>query len=127
MLEPYTEQQTGSKLGKECVQAVHCHPAYLTYMQSTSSEMLGWMNHKLESILLREISTILDMHMIPNKYYLEGAVKKRQKSSFKNTQEWEGVKMAEQEDVEFVFPLRYIKNTSINGTTAEGEILQNSF
>lgn len=66
--------------------------------------------------------------LIPlNKYYLEGAVKKRQKSSFKNTQEWEGVKMAEQEDMEFVFPLKYIKNTSIHGTTAEGEILQNSF
>ena len=66
--------------------------------------------------------------LIPlNKYYLEGAVKKRQKSSFKNMQEWEGVKMAEQEDMEFIFPLKYIKNTSINGTTAEGEILQNSF
>ena len=43
------EQQTGSKLGKEYIKAVYCHPAYLTYMQSTSCEMLGWMNHKLES------------------------------------------------------------------------------
>ena len=43
------EQQTGSKLGKEYVKAVYCHLAYLTYMQSTSCEMLGWMKHKLES------------------------------------------------------------------------------
>ena len=43
------EEQTGSKLEKEYVKAVYCHPAYLTYMQSTSWEMLGWMKHKLES------------------------------------------------------------------------------
>ena len=43
------EQQTGYKLGKEFVKAVYCHPAYLTYMQHTSCEMLDWMNHKLES------------------------------------------------------------------------------
>ena len=48
-LEPGMEQQTGSKLGKEYVKAVYCHPAYLAYMQSTSCEMLGWMKHKLES------------------------------------------------------------------------------
>ena len=42
------EQQTGSKLGKECVKAVYCHPAYLTSMQSTSWETLGWVKHKLE-------------------------------------------------------------------------------
>ena len=46
--EPDMEQQTGSKLGKEYVKAVFCHPAYLIYMQSTSWEMLGWMNHKLD-------------------------------------------------------------------------------
>ena len=45
------EQQTGSKLGKEYVKAVYCHPAYLTYMQSTPWEMPRWMNHKLESRL----------------------------------------------------------------------------
>ena len=45
--------------------AVYCHPAYLTYMQSTSCEMLGWMNHKLESRLLKETSTTSDMQMIP--------------------------------------------------------------
>ena len=53
-------QQT-SKLGKEYVKAVYCHPAYLTYMQSTSCEMPGWMKHKWESRLLGEISTNLDM------------------------------------------------------------------
>ena len=46
-LEPDIEQQTGSKLEKEYVKAVYCHPAYLTYMQSTSWEMLDWMKHKL--------------------------------------------------------------------------------
>ena len=59
------EQQTGSKLGKEYVKAVYCHPAYLTSIQSTSCEMLGWMKHKLESKLLGEISITLDMQMTP--------------------------------------------------------------
>ena len=54
-LELDMEQQTGSKLGKEYVKAVYCHPAYLTCMQSTSCEMMGWMKHKLESRLLGEI------------------------------------------------------------------------
>ena len=48
-LELDMEQQTGAKLGKEYVKVVYCHPAYLTYMQSTSCKMLGWMNYKLES------------------------------------------------------------------------------
>ena len=64
-LELNIEQQTGSKLGKEYVKAVYCHPAYLTYMQSTSCETLGWKKHKLESRLLGEISIILDMQMTP--------------------------------------------------------------
>ena len=59
------EQWTGSKLGKEYVKAVYCHPAYLTYVQSTSCEMLGWMKHKLESRLLGEISIASDMQMTP--------------------------------------------------------------
>ena len=58
------EQPTGSKLGKEYIKAVYCHPAFLTYMQSTSYEMPGWMNHKLESRLSRKISTTSDMQMI---------------------------------------------------------------
>ena len=47
-LELDMEQQTGSNLGKEYIKAIYCHPAYLTYMQSTSWEMLGWMKHKAE-------------------------------------------------------------------------------
>ena len=54
-LELDMEQQTGAKSAKEYVKAVSCHPAYLTYMQSTSWEMLGWMKHKLESELLWQI------------------------------------------------------------------------
>ena len=59
------EQQTGSKLGKEYVKVVYCHPAYLTYMQSTSYEMPGWKKHKLESRLPGEISITPDMQMTP--------------------------------------------------------------
>ena len=55
-LELDMEHQTVSKLGKEYIKVVCCHPAYLTYMQSISYEMLGWMKHKLESRLLGEIS-----------------------------------------------------------------------
>ena len=62
-LELDMEQQTGSKSGKEYVKAVYFHPAYLTYMQSTSSEMLGWMKHKLESKFLGEISVTSDIQM----------------------------------------------------------------
>ena len=64
-LEPSMEQWTGSKLGKEYIKAVYCHPAYLTYMQSTSCEMQGWMKHKLESGLPGEISITSDMQMTP--------------------------------------------------------------
>ena len=64
-LELDMEQQTGSKLEKEYVKAVYCHPAYLNYMQSTSWEMLGWKNHKLKSRLPGEISVISDMQMTP--------------------------------------------------------------
>ena len=53
------------QLGKEYVKAVYCHPAYLTYMQNTSWEMLVWMKHKLESRLLEEISITSDMEMTP--------------------------------------------------------------
>ena len=58
------EKQTSSKSGKEYVKAAYCHSAYLTYMQSTSCEMLGWLKHKLESGLLGEISITSDMQMI---------------------------------------------------------------
>ena len=62
-LELDMEKQTGSKLGKECFKAVYCHSAYLTYMHSTSYEMLGWMKHKLESRLWGEISITSDMQI----------------------------------------------------------------
>ena len=59
------EQRTGSKLGKEYVKAVYCHPAYLTYMKSTSCEILSWMKHKLESRMMGEISITSDMQITP--------------------------------------------------------------
>ena len=64
-LELDMEQQTGSKKEKEYVKTVYCHPAYLTYMQSTSHEMPGWMKHKLEPRFLEEISIMSDMKMTP--------------------------------------------------------------
>ena len=62
-LELDMEQRTGSKLEKEYIRTVYCHPAYLTSMQSTSGKMLGWMKHKLESRLPGEISINSDMQM----------------------------------------------------------------
>ena len=64
-LEPDREQWAGSKLRKEYANAVYCHTAYLTSMQSTSCEMPGWMNNKLEIRMPGEISTTSDMQMIP--------------------------------------------------------------
>ena len=64
-LELDMKQQTGSKMGKEYVKPVYCHPIYLTYMQSISCETLGWLNLKMESRLLGEISATSDMQMIP--------------------------------------------------------------
>ena len=65
-LEWDMEQWTGSKSGNEYVKAVYCHPAYLTSMQSTSWETLGWMEHKLESRLQGEISITSDIPMTPH-------------------------------------------------------------
>ena len=76
-LELDMEQQTGSKSGKEYVKAVYCHPTYLTYMQSTSCEMLDWRKHKLASRLPGEISITSDMQMTP---HLRQKVKKGLKS-----------------------------------------------
>ena len=59
------EQQTGSKLGKEYIKTIYCHPPYLTYMQSTSCRMLGLIKHKLESRFSGEISITSDMQMTP--------------------------------------------------------------
>ena len=60
------EKWTGSKLGKEYIKAAYCHPAYLTYIQSTSCEMLDWMKHGLESRLPGEISITSDTQMTPS-------------------------------------------------------------
>ena len=62
-LEPNIDQWSGSKLGKDYVKAIYCHPAYLIHMQSTPCDMLGWMRHKLESRLLGEISVTSDIQM----------------------------------------------------------------
>ena len=64
-LEPDMDQSSGSKLGKEYVKTVYCHPAYLISTKSISCEILGWMNHKLESRLPGDISTNSDTQMIP--------------------------------------------------------------
>ena len=66
--KPDMEQRTDSKLGKEYVEPVHCHPVYLTYMQSTWFEMPGWMIHKLKWRLPGEISMTSDMQMTPLKW-----------------------------------------------------------
>ena len=65
-LELDVEQWIGSKLGKEYVKSVYCHPAYLTSMQSTSCKLPDWMKYKLESRLPREISITSDMQMTPS-------------------------------------------------------------
>ena len=65
-LEVDMEPQTGSKLGKEYVKAVYCHPAYLTSVQSTSCKMPGWMKNKLESRLPGEISITSDIQLLPS-------------------------------------------------------------
>ena len=84
-LEPDMEQQIGSKLAKEYVKAIYCHPVYLTYMQSTSCEMPGWMKHKLESRLQEEISIISDMQMTPS---LCQKVKRNYRASQSEKGEW---------------------------------------
>ena len=91
-LELDMEIQTGSKSWKEYIKAVYCHPAYLTYMQSTSGEMPSWMKHKLESSLLGEISTTSDMDMTPS----YGRKQKRTKESLDESErgEWKvGLKL----------------------------------
>ena len=77
-LELDMDQQTHSKSGKEYVKPVYCHPAYLTYMQSKSCEMLGWMKHKLESRLPEEIAITSDMQMThPSGIILRGTKEPR--------------------------------------------------
>ena len=86
-LEPAMKQFTGSKLGKEHIKAVYCHPAYLTYMRIsltyTSWEILGWMKHKLESRLLEEISITSGTPMIPYTVELKSLLMKVKEESEK--------------------------------------------
>ena len=82
-LELDMEQQTGSNLGKEYTKAVYCHPAYLTYMQSTSWEMLDWMKHKLESRLLGNISITSDIQMTDSEEELKTLLMKVKEKSEK--------------------------------------------
>ena len=89
------EQWTGSKLGKEYVKAVYCHPAYLTYMQSTSWETLDWMKPELQSRLLGKISITSDMQMTPP---LWQKVKKNQRASDESErEEWKSWRPEEEE------------------------------
>ena len=82
-LELDMEQQTGSKSGKEYIKSVYCHPAYLTSVQNTSCEMLGWMKHKLESRLPEEISITLDMQMMVEREELKSLLMKVKEESEK--------------------------------------------
>ena len=81
--EPDIKQWTGSKLGKEYIKAVYYHTAYLTHVQSTSCEMLGWMKHKLESRLLGEISITSDTQMAESKEELNSLLMKVKEESEK--------------------------------------------
>jgi len=82
-LELDMERWTGSKLGKEYVKAVYCLPSYLTYMQSTSLEILGWMKHKLESRLPGEISITSEMQMAESEGELKSFLMKMKEESEK--------------------------------------------
>ena len=85
------EQWTGSKLGKEYIKAVYCHLAYLTYMQSTSCKMPGWMKQEVESRLLGEIIITSDMQMTPPLWH---KVKRNERTSWwKWTSEKAGLKL----------------------------------
>ena len=90
-LELDIEKQTASKSGKEYVKEVYCHPAYLTYMRSTSWKMPGWMKHKLESRLPGEISVTSDTQMAPR---LLQKVKKKEPLDESERGEWKvGLKL----------------------------------
>ena len=86
------EQWTDSKLGMEYIKFVYCHPVYLTYMQSTSCEMLGWVKHKLGSRLLGEISITLDITLtiLPDDTTLTGESEKELKSLLMKVKEESG-------------------------------------
>ena len=114
------KQQSGSKSGKEYVKAIYCHPAYLTYTQSTSCEILGQLKHKLESQLLAEISIISDTQMTPP---LWQKVKKNYKSlliKVKEESEKFGLKLNIQKTK--IMASGPITSWQIDGDTMETEI-----
>ena len=82
-LELDMEQWTGTKLGKKNVKAIYCHPAYLTYMQSTSCKMPGWLKHKLESRLPGEITITSDTQMAESEEELKSLLMKVKEESEK--------------------------------------------
>ena len=110
------EQRAGSKLGKEYVKAVYCHPAYLIYTQSTSCKMLGWMKHKLESRLLEEISITSDMQMTPPYGRKWGGTKERL-DKVKEESEKVGLKLNIQETK--IMTSSPISSWQIDGETME--------
>ena len=115
--EPDMEQQTGSTLGKECVKAVYYHHVYLTYMQSTSCEMPGWMKHKLESRLLGETATTSGIQMIPPLWQKE---KRNWRASWwkvKEESEKAGLKLNIQKTK--IMPSNPMTSWHINGETME--------
>ena len=97
-LELDMEQWTASKLGKEYVKAVYCHLAYLTYMQSTSFKMLGWMKHKLKSRLLREISITSDIRHHPYGRKWRGTKEPRDESERGEWKSWLKTQHSENKD-----------------------------
>ena len=92
------EQHTGSKLGKEYFKVVYSQPAYLTYMQSTTCKMLGWMRHKLESRLPGEISINPDMQMIPPLWQKERGTESLDESERGEWNSWLKTQHSENED-----------------------------
>ena len=111
------EQQTSSKPGKEYVKAVYCHPAYLTYMQSTSWETLGSMKHKLESRLLAEISITSDTHTDDINLMAEGEELKRLLMKVKEKREKVGLKLNVQKT-------KIMASSPITSWQIDGEILE---
>ena len=120
-LELDIKQQTGSKLGKEYVKVVYCHSAYLTYMQSTSGKMLGWMKHKLKSRLPGEISITSDIQMTPPFLMAESKELKSLLMKVKEESEKVGLKLNIQKMK--IMASSPIPSWEIDGETMETETL----
>ena len=119
-LEPDLEQQTGSKLGKEYVKAIYCHPAYLTYMQSTWYEMPSWMKHKLKSRLPGEISITSDLQMTPPSWQKERTKESLDESERGEWKSWVLLKLNIQKT-------KIVASGSITSWEIDGETVRNFF